>query len=60
MKKHENFIYITGDTHGDLTRIKKSPKVQKAQKRRFSDCLRGLRVHLGRLKKRKKPLKEPR
>ncbi|MCL2693751.1 MAG: metallophosphoesterase [Oscillospiraceae bacterium] len=35
MKKHENFIYITGDTHGDLTRIKKAQKSKKLRKGDF-------------------------
>jgi len=29
MKKHENLIYITGDTHGDLTRFKKLRRLKK-------------------------------
>jgi len=29
MKKHENHVYITGDTHGDLTRFKKTKKLRK-------------------------------
>ncbi|MCL1822757.1 MAG: metallophosphoesterase [Oscillospiraceae bacterium] len=29
MKKYENFIYITGDTHGDLDRFKKAKKLRK-------------------------------
>ncbi|MDR2558606.1 MAG: metallophosphoesterase [Oscillospiraceae bacterium] len=29
MKKHENLIYITGDTHGDLARFKKCKQLRK-------------------------------
>jgi predicted phosphodiesterase len=29
MKKYENLIYITGDTHGDLARFKKSKRLRK-------------------------------
>ncbi|MCL2077266.1 MAG: metallophosphoesterase [Oscillospiraceae bacterium] len=29
MKKHQNYIYITGDTHGDFTRFKKLKRLRK-------------------------------
>jgi hypothetical protein len=35
MKKHENHIYVTGDTHGDPVRFKKAKKTKKLRKGDF-------------------------